>query len=171
MSKNSPKSQALGMEQIAQLMEEVFAQGGAFRFRPTGRSMLPMLRERRDTVLLCSPAERPPQKYDVVLYRRSNGQFWLHRIVGREGGGGFSLCGDNQFRVERGVRPEQIAGVLIKFTRGEREIAVDSPLYRGYAAVWTACRPVRGAVMRGLHWARRVFFRRGSAQRKRGDGE
>lgn len=166
MSKNNPKPQTLKMEQIAQLMEEVFAQGGVFRFRPTGRSMLPMLRERRDTVLLCSPAKRPPRKYDVVLYRRDNGQFWLHRIVGQEDGGEFSLCGDNQYRVERGVRPEQIAGVLIKFTRGKREIAVDSPLYRGYAAVWTACRPLRSVAIRGLHWVRRVFFRRGSAQRK-----
>ncbi len=165
MSRNNPKPQALKMEQIALLMEDVFAQGGAFRFRPTGRSMLPMLRERRDTVLLCSPAKRPPRKYDVVLYRRNNGQFWLHRIVGREGDC-FSLCGDNQYQVERGVRPEQIAGVLIKFTRGKREIRVDSPLYRGYAAVWTACRPLRGVVIRGLRWVRRVIFRRGSAQRK-----
>ena len=46
----------------------------------TGNSMYPFLRHGRDTVYL-QKVQRPLKKGDMVLYRRKNGQYILHRIV------------------------------------------------------------------------------------------
>lgn len=136
------KNRALEPEQLCGLMRAAFNHGGAFRFLPTGTSMLPMLREKRDAVLLCDPAVRPPRKLDVVFYRRASGHLILHRIIGRDQTG-YILCGDHQVHPEHGIRPEQILGVLTAFTRKGRQISADAPLYRCYARLWVASRPVR----------------------------
>lgn len=136
------KNKALEPEQLCSLMCTAFAHGGVFQFQPTGVSMLPMLREKRDTVLLCDPAVRPPRKLDVVFYRSAGGRLFLHRIIGRDQAG-FILCGDHQVHPEYGIRPEQILGVLTAFTRKGRQISADAPLYRCYARLWIISRPVR----------------------------
>ena len=55
LCRTNPNAKTISNEELAGLMQEVFAQGGMFRFLPTGTSMQPMLYERRDAVLLCSP--------------------------------------------------------------------------------------------------------------------
>lgn len=141
-NKHDPEIHSIENERLCALMEAAFAAGGDFRFLPTGRSMKPMLRGRRDMVALRPPGLRPPKRYDVILYKRKNGQIVLHRIVGQNERG-FRLCGDNQATVEENVRPEMILGVMAKFRRGKRWISADSRLYRLYAALWTALRPAR----------------------------
>ena len=157
--KDRPVAYPVDMEQLVAVMTDVFSAGGTFRFFPTGGSMRPMLRERRDTVLLCSPTQRPPQKYDVVLYRRTNGQFVLHRIIGQKENG-FLLCGDHQYVPESGIRAEQVVGVLIGFCRKGRETSVHSLGYRLYAAIWTWLRPARGFCHRVYQKGRRLLKRR-----------
>ncbi len=135
-------------------MEAVFAQGGVFRFAPTGGSMRPMLREKRDTVVL-APVRGDVRKYDVILYRRADGQVVLHRVIRVDKAGTLVLCGDAQVVPERGIGLEQVLGVLVSFSHGEREVSVRSMRYRVYAAVWVASRPVRRAARR----VRRMFRR------------
>lgn len=156
LCRTNPNAKTISNEELAGLMQEVFAQGGMFRFLPTGTSMQPMLYERRDAVLLCSPEKRPPKKYDVVLYRRENGQYVLHRIVGG-GREGYLLCGDHQYGLERNIREEQIIGVLARFERKGRQVSVDSLPYRWYAAAWTALRPIRRIASSVFHKLRRFF--------------
>ena len=56
------------------------AAGQSVRFSPRGVSMLPMLRQGRDSVVL-SPAPKQLRKYDLPLYRRDDGSYVLHRVV------------------------------------------------------------------------------------------
>lgn len=142
---------------MCELIREVFAGGGVFRFYPTGVSMLPMLREHRDSVLLVDPSVRPVRKRDVILYQRADGQVVLHRVIGRDKLGNLTLCGDHQTVPERGIRPEQVLGVLTEFTRGERRISVRSRRYRLYAAFWVAIRPIRRVICGGWRRIRRIF--------------
>ena len=65
---------------LAPIIEEQLREGKTVRFAPKGRSMLPMIREGRDTVTLCA-VDRPLKKYDIGFYRRRDGQYVLHRIV------------------------------------------------------------------------------------------
>jgi hypothetical protein len=156
LCKINPKSKPINVEELADLMQEVFAQGGMFRFLPTGNSMQPMLYEQRDVVLLCSPQKRPPKKYDVVLYRRDNGQYVLHRIVGGNRKG-YLLCGDHQYCLEKNIREDQMIGVLDRFVRNGKQISIDSLPYRWYAILWTSLRPVRRIASLVFHKLRRFF--------------
>ena len=68
------------LDELMPLISERLSAGGSVRFSPHGTSMLPMLKDGRDQVVL-SPLPDKLKKYDLPLYRRENGQYVLHRIV------------------------------------------------------------------------------------------
>ncbi len=142
----------LSLEQLMPLIREYLAAGRSVRFSPRGISMLPMLRQGQDQVTL-SPLQGPLQKYDLPLYRRENGQFVLHRVV--KTGECYTCIGDNQFELEKGVRPEQLIAVVTSFTRAGTTWSVQAPGYRLYCRFWHGSRPLRRFWRRGISWLRR----------------
>lgn len=101
---------------------------------PQSSSMWPMLRARRDSVLLAPPAE-PPAAGDVALYRDTDGNLVLHRVIARRGGE-IVLRGDRNLACDAPVPAARIVAVMRGFYRGERYIDARAPLYRLYARVW-----------------------------------
>ena len=89
------------VEELMPLIQESLSAGRSVRFSPRGISMLPMLRQGIDSVIL-SPAPETLKKYDLPLYRRDNGKYVLHRIV--DAGATYTCVGDNQFQLEHGIR-------------------------------------------------------------------
>ena len=128
------------LEQVMPLMKEQLAAGKNVRFSPRGISMLPMLRQGIDSVVL-SPLPEKLKKYDLPLYQRDNGQFVLHRIV--KAGETYTCIGDNQFVLEPGLRHDQMIALVTVFTRGEREYSVKHPGYRLYCRLWHHSRFLR----------------------------
>lgn len=135
------------------LIRERLAAGQTVRFSPRGTSMLPMLRQGRDSVVL-APVPETLKKYDLPLYQRGNGQFVLHRVVAV--GDTYTCIGDNQFQLETGLRHDQMIAVVTAFSRGGREISVTSSGHRLYCRLWHWSRPVRYILRRGLSWLRRL---------------
>lgn len=142
------------LEELMPLMLECLSAGKSFRFSPKGTSMLPMLREGRDSVLL-SPVTKKLSKFDIPLYRRENGNFVLHRIV--ETGETFTCIGDNQFVFEKEIHPEQIIAVVSGFYRGEKFYSVKNFGYRVYCRFWNSTRNLRRFWRRGIGFLRRHF--------------
>lgn len=140
------------MEELMPLIREQLAAGRSVRFSPRGTSMLPMLRQGMDKVVL-SPISGKLKKYDLPLYQRANGQFVLHRIV--EVGDTYTCLGDNQFDKEPGLRQEQMIAVVTAFTRGDREIPVTAWHYRLYCRFWYHSRHLRRFYRRVKGWLRR----------------
>ena len=60
--------------------EEVLEKEGRLVYRIKGVSMLPMLRQNSDIVVIARPQGRL-KKYDVALYRRGP-SYVLHRVIG-----------------------------------------------------------------------------------------
>ena len=60
-------------------IEDVVAQDGIYVGTTSGVSMYPMLRDRRDTIII-QPCRGRLKKYDVPLYHRGE-KYVLHRIV------------------------------------------------------------------------------------------
>lgn len=114
--------------------EDVLARDGKLIYTGVGNSMLPMLRPRRDVIVIRRPAGRL-KRYDVALYKRDTGRYILHRVL-RVKSDSYVLCGDNQWQREPGVRDEQVIGVLTAFVRDGREIPVTDRRYRLYVHVW-----------------------------------
>ncbi len=111
------------------VIDEVISSGGEFRLFPRGTSMLPLIREGKDSVALISPKDI--KKGDIVLYRRANGQFVLHRVV-KIKNGEYLMCGDNQYTVEHGIKKDDILALVGRIFRDESEMSQDSPQYARY---------------------------------------
>jgi len=105
-----------------------------------------MLREGKDQVVL-SPLPEKLRKYDLPLYRRSNGQYVLHRVV--KAGEEYICAGDNQFFLERGLRHEQMIAVVSSFIRDGKVYSCDHFGYRLYCRFWHHTRFIR-RVWRGI---------------------
>lgn len=136
------------------LIRENLDRGQAVRFSPRGTSMLPMLRQGVDWVVL-SPIEGKLKKYDLPLYRRRDGKYVLHRIVRVEQT--YTCIGDNQFEEEPGLEQDQMIAVVTAFSRGDREYSVSSAGYWLYCRLWHYSRPLRRLWRRGKGWLRRCL--------------
>ncbi len=113
---------------------------GIVRLPITGTSMLPLLLHDRDTVDLVKCEN--PKKGDIIFYRRDNGQFVLHRIIGTDENG-YVLCGDNQWFKEKGIKDHNIIAVVSFITRRGKTFSVKSIPYRIYSSFWMFVRPIR----------------------------
>ena len=136
------------MEELMKVVRLQLETAGRANLTVTGCSMLPMLRQGLDCVTL-SPVQGRLKKYDLPLYRREDGHYVLHRIVAV--GDTYTCIGDNQYRVEHGVRHEQIVAVVSAFSRGDKQYTVDHLGYRLYCRVWHYSRFARRC-WRGLKW-------------------
>ena len=125
-----------------------------------GISMLPMLRQGKDSVEL-SPLPPKLKKYDLPVYRRRDGQYVMHRIVAVKEDH-YICLGDNTLSFEH-IYPEQMIGVVSAFKRGDRRIEVNNHCYRVYCRLWRLTPPVRKLLHRLKGCARRILrpFRKG----------
>lgn len=129
------------------MMEETLHAGGTVKLPITGTSMLPLLVAGRDTVILRAK-ESALQKYDLPLYRRIDGAFVLHRVVGVAADGSYTMCGDNQWVKELGIRDAQIIGVVETVIRKGKAMPVSSAKYKAYVRVWQLLFPVRKYIVK-----------------------
>ena len=148
----SSQTKEVWLEQLMPIIRERLAAGKSVRFSPRGVSMLPMIRQGVDSVLL-SPLPPKIKKYDLPLYQRDNGQYVLHRVV--KVGQTYTCIGDNQFEFETDLRQDQMIAMVTMFTHGKKEIPVDRLSYRIYCRFWHYSRPVRYLLRKGIRWLRR----------------
>jgi hypothetical protein len=140
------------LDELMPLIRESLDMGKTVKLSPRGTSMLPMLRQGRDQVRL-APVPGKLHPYDLPLYQREDGHYVLHRIV--KAGDTYTCVGDNQFRLEPGLRQEQMIAVVTAVFRDGREIPVTSPGYWLYCRFWHYSRPVRYLWRRAKGWLRR----------------
>lgn len=107
---------------------------GRLVYTNEGDSMMPLLRQKRDLVVIGKPCGRC-RKYDVALYKRDSGQYVLHRVlkVRRED---YVICGDHRWQREYGVTDRHVIGVMTAVVRDGREISVRDLQYRIYVHLW-----------------------------------
>lgn len=142
------------MEALIPLMREQLETGESVHFSPKGISMLPMLRQGVDSVVL-SPLPEKLQKYDIPLYQRSNGHYVLHRVI--HVGQTYTCMGDNQFVEEPGLLHSQMIGVVTGFYRKGKFHSVKEPGYRLYCRLWFHSRHIRCFIHRGSRFLGRMF--------------
>ena len=126
---------------FAQLLER----DGALAYTNKGISMMPLLRQDRD-IMIIEKRDPPYKKYDAVLFLRDNGQYILHRIM-KVMDGKYYIIGDNCPSGET-VREEQILGVLTGVKRDGKLIRENDRRYRCYVRFWWAIFPLRKGWMR-----------------------
>ncbi len=122
------------LSEYDETIRAVLDSGGEFRLYPRGTSMLPLLRQGIDSVVLVKP-NKNLKKGDIPFYIRSDGKYVLHRIV-KARNDCYTLCGDNQTALEEGITDENIIGVVSKIYRGNKVITTNNIPYKIYLFIW-----------------------------------
>lgn len=159
LKENDRVTHITSIDELMPLIKEQLSYGQSVRFSPKGKSMLPMLRENRDSVML-SPIPEMLKKYDLPLYQRENGQYVLHRIIEiNKSDDTYTCIGDNQFVKEYGLRREQMIAIVTAFEHNGKEHGVTDISYQLYCRCWYYSRKLRYFWRRGIHWIRRKLKR------------
>ena len=119
---------------MAKTLEEVIAQKGYVVTKPKGTSMFPLIRDSKYDVYIVKP-EPHLNKYDVPVYKRTTGEYVMHRILG-EDKDGYICCGDNQWILEYGVKDSQVIGVLKEWYHKDKKKTVEDEKYKRYVKFW-----------------------------------
>lgn len=133
-------SNEIFLDEAIDVIEEILASGGEFKMYPRGISMLPLIKQERDAVVLVRDESISLSPMDIAFYKRDNGQFVLHRVMSCEADGTYTMCGDNQIYLEPGIRADQIIARVSKLYRRERLVRFDGIRYRIYLATWCRMR-------------------------------
>ncbi|MDO5560475.1 MAG: S24/S26 family peptidase [Oscillospiraceae bacterium] len=135
-------------------IEETLDRFGRIIQTTVGDSMQPMLKNRKNAVVIEKP-DRCLKKYDIALYRRPDGKYVLHRII-KVCKNEYITCGDNRWTKER-VPHSWIIGVTTGFYSKGRFITVNDLRYRAYVILWCTFFPVRAFVLWFINSCRRVW--------------
>lgn len=112
----------------------------------TGGSMLPLLKSEKSTVML-KKLDKEPRIGDILLFRRKDGSFVLHRVR-KVCGDVLLMNGDAQDWCEKINRDTVIAEVVRIF--GEKVYSKDSLKMKLYQALWWHTYGHRGRILKAV---------------------
>ena len=148
-------SKAVSIQEIGPIIARSVAMGGTAELTVTGHSMLPLLLDRVSRVKLTAISD--PKYGDMVLYRRDNGTYVLHRIVRCDADGTYTMCGDGQTVLEPHLRLDQMIAVVQSFARKKHWCSCKNVLYQLWWRIHVADRPLRHLWKRGINFLKRIF--------------
>ena len=135
--------------------EALLARDGKLVYTNKGVSMMPLLRQDRDLMIIEKKGEERCRRFDAVLFRRpgvdGRGAYVMHRILRVNDDGTYYIVGDNCLTGET-VREENVLGVLRGVVRDGRTVDSHSLGYRAYVWLWGG----RPGVRRLVQLPRRV---------------
>lgn len=133
--------------------EEEISRTGKLIYSNVGDSMMPLIRQNRDLLIIEKVSGRL-KKYDVTLYKRDSGQYVLHRII-KVRKDDYVMCGDNRWQKEYGITNRHIIGVLTGVIRDGKTISVNDKKYRLYVHLWCDFFHVRALILKVKNYLKR----------------
>ncbi len=127
---------------IFPVIADLLHSGQTARITVTGRSMSPFLKEGRDNVELSKTSFQEIRKGDIVLVKRTNGIYVLHRVY-KKTEASFFMVGDAQQWIEGPLYPEQLAAKVVSVRRKNRDIPCTNKGWRFLSWVWLRLRVFR----------------------------
>ncbi len=134
--------QTYSFEELIPIIEASIIDNGVFPLTVTGSSMTPTLYGNRDIVHLVSPNYKAPEKYDIVLFKRTNGRIVLHRIIKELPDNRFLINGDCQNWTEE-ITASQIIAVTKSYNRNGKTISCNTTVFKLKSALWCSTRKIR----------------------------
>ena len=138
--------------------EEIIERDGKLIYTNKGDSMMPLIKEGRD-LLVIEKTDGRLKRFDVPLYKRDTGQYVLHRII-RVRQSDYVICGDNRVNMEYGITDRHIIGVLTSVIRNGKELSVSSTKYKVYVYLWYLLFPFRFVFVKARNLIRRIKKKR-----------
>lgn len=129
------------------VIAEMLANGQRTRITVTGMSMYPFLRGNIDSVELCRTSIGKVSRGDIVLIRRTGGQYILHRLLCKEKGCLY-IVGDSQTWVEGPLNPDQLIAVVTAVWRKDKRIDCSRLPWKFLSRLWLDLLPVRSCIIK-----------------------
>lgn len=132
------------------MFEEILERDGYLIYKTRGTSMLPLLRQNKDVVVIETVKDKQLVANDVVLFKRKKTQkdeYVLHRILKVFPEDKYWIVGDNCMTGEY-VSKEDILGILTKINRNNHIITDKNVTYRVYMNTWCRFYRVRFFILR-----------------------
>lgn len=136
-----------GCEELIPIIETAITDNGVFPLTVTGSSMTPTLYGSRDIVHLVSPDYKAPEKYDIILFKRTDGRIVLHRIIKKLPDNRFLINGDSQSWTEE-ITATQIIAVTKSYSRNGKTILCNTTPYKLKSALWCSTRAFRPLIFK-----------------------
>ena len=144
------------LKEVEPIFRAVLESGGVFTLQPRGSSMLPTIVPGRDSVSIVQPTEEI-LLHDILLYQRKDGSFVLHRVARIERDGSFTMCGDNQSVLERGILLQDVVGVVTAIHRPSGDLTRGSEAFLAPARRRARSRPLRYLRYCAGCWRKKLF--------------
>lgn len=145
----------LSAEELIPSLLELLEEADCVPLVISGSSMTPFLVHNRDTVYL-SKVRQPLMRGDMILYRRDNGKYVLHRIYRAESES-YTLVGDAQTALERGIRPDQVLALVSAVRRKGKLLQPGSFWWAFFQRIWIRLVPLRPGILAIYSGAARLF--------------
>lgn len=138
----------LSTKDLMPLISDLLKTAERVRFTVKGNSMYPLIRGNRDEVEVkkCDTIG----KYDIVLYKRPDGSYVLHRVLKKEDTA-LSIAGDFEQELEYPVYENQVIAKVDNIIReGGRVISCGNKIYKLYCVMWSLALKKRRKILKLL---------------------
>lgn len=123
--------------------EEYLDAYGELTYANQGVSMLPLIKQGRDMVILKKKDKNTRcKKYDVAMYVGPEHKYILHRII-KVKDDCYDFLGDNLLVKELDVKEDQVIAVMTEFVHKGKRHSVTDKGYLWYVRIWMFLTPVR----------------------------
>lgn len=129
--------------------EHILETKGTLVYTNVGDSMMPLIKQGRDILVIGRKPEGRLKRLDIPLYRRDTdpkGKYVLHRILWVRKND-YLIAGDNRRGLESGISDRHIIGVLKAIVRDGKEMDLSTDWkYKLYSHLWCDFFPIRHCV-------------------------
>ena len=126
---------------------KLLAEGREVELRPKGNSMLPFIRQEKDSVVLL---KKPGVEVGDIVLAKTGGRFVLHRVYKMEGTA-LTLMGDGNVAGTERCTVDDVLGTVIRIVRPGGKSVIPSK-----GMLWKALKPIRRYL---LAFYRRIWTR------------
>ena len=134
-------------KELADIIEKTVNSGGTMPLVVTGNSMRPFMKDGRDTVWLEACKDSDCKRGKILLFRREDGKFVLHRVRKTMPDGALVMNGDAQYWCEK-IKKEQVIAVVTHIETNGKKRSCKSLIYRIKTEVWQLLKPFRPYIFR-----------------------
>lgn len=141
--------------EIFPLIRDVLENGQSTKLTVSGDSMYPFLRDGIDSVEMMKAVYSRVSRGDIVLIKRTDGGYVMHRIIRKENNC-FYIIGDAQQWIEGPLNPEQLIAVVPAVWRKDKRICCSSIRWRLLSEIWLYLRPFRSLIIKNYSKVRKM---------------
>lgn len=142
--------------ELADIIEETVNSGGTMPLVVTGNSMKPFMKDGENTVWLEACRDSDYKRGRILLFRREDGKFVLHRVRKVMSDGNLVMNGDAQYWCEV-IKKEQALAVVTNIETNGKKQSCNSVIYRLKVEVWQTLKPFRPYIFRIMRKIKKII--------------